>query len=235
MSRAAAGLPWRRIAAWVVDWLVISVYAAALVPVGLLLVESSVRLSPLGWNAVSFVVLVLPATVWAASWERTRRGATPGKRLLGLRVRTQPGGRLSWGQAMARNSLKIAVPWEAGHTRGVSAGRSRWGRRDDCDRDGLGSHRLRRGRRLRRRAVHRRGTHTVRPGSRHQGVRQGKSLTTTRSGSAACVRMNRPQLPLSVVWQSLGRALGQCSCTAAVTRAITSSSIPASPRRRRRE
>ena len=116
MSRAAAGLPWRRIAAWVVDWLVISVYAAALVPVGLLLVESSVRLSPLGWNAVSFVVLVLPATVWAASWERTRRGATPGKRLLGLRVRTQPGGRLSWGQAMARNSLKIAVPWEAGHT-----------------------------------------------------------------------------------------------------------------------
>jgi uncharacterized RDD family membrane protein YckC len=116
MRRAPAGSPWRRIAAWGVDWLVISVYAAALVPVGLLLVERSVRLSPLGWNAVSFAVLVVPATVWAAAWERTRRGATPGKRLLGLRVRTLHGGRLGWGRAMARNIIKIALPWEAGHT-----------------------------------------------------------------------------------------------------------------------
>jgi len=116
MSRAAPGLPWRRLAAWGVDWLVISAYAAALVPLGLLVVERSVRLPPLGWNAVSFLLLVLPATVWAAAWERSRRGATPGKRLLRLRVRTLTGGRPGWGPALARNTIKIAVPWEAGHT-----------------------------------------------------------------------------------------------------------------------
>jgi uncharacterized RDD family membrane protein YckC len=116
VSRVAPGPPWRRLAAWGVDWLVISAYAAALVPLGLLLVEHSVRLPPLGWNAVSFLLLVLPATVWAAAWERSRRGATPGKRLLKLRVRTLSGGRPGWGPALARNTIKIAVPWEAGHT-----------------------------------------------------------------------------------------------------------------------
>jgi len=106
----------RRIAAWAVDWLVISLYAGALVPLGLLLVERSVRLSPLQWNAVSLVILILPATVWLAGWESGERGATPGKRLLGLRVRTVPGARLGRRRALARNALKIALPWELGHT-----------------------------------------------------------------------------------------------------------------------
>jgi hypothetical protein len=38
VSRDAHPLAWRRIAAWAVDWLIISAYAVALVPVGLLLV-----------------------------------------------------------------------------------------------------------------------------------------------------------------------------------------------------
>lgn len=116
MSRAAYTLAWRRTAAWAVDWLIISVYAAALVPVGLLLVDRSVRLPSLGWNAVSFVVLIVPATVWLAAWEGGRSAATPGKHLLGLRVRVAREGDVGWRRAAVRNALKVALPWELGHT-----------------------------------------------------------------------------------------------------------------------
>jgi len=109
-------LAWRRVAAWAIDWLIISGYAAALVPLGLWLDESSVRLSPLGWNAVSFVVLVVPVTVWLTAWEATGSGATPGKRSLRLRVRSLQGGRPGWRRAVVRNVIKIALPWELGHT-----------------------------------------------------------------------------------------------------------------------
>ena len=108
--------PWRRIAAWGIDWLIISVYAGALVPLGLWLYERSVQLPPMGWNAVSFVILVVPATVWMTAWEASGSGATPGKRLLSLRVRTLRGGRPGWRRAGIRNAIKIALPWELGHT-----------------------------------------------------------------------------------------------------------------------
>jgi uncharacterized RDD family membrane protein YckC len=109
-------LAWRRVAAWVIDWLIISAYAVALAPLGLLLVDRSVRLPSLGWNAASFVVLIVPATVWLAAWESGRSGATPGKRLLGLRVRVSRKGDLGRRRAVARNALKVALPWELGHT-----------------------------------------------------------------------------------------------------------------------
>ena len=75
--RAAYTLAWRRVAAWVIDWLIISAYAVALVPLGLLLVDRSVRLPSLGWNAASFVVLIVPTTVWLAAWEAAARAPHP--------------------------------------------------------------------------------------------------------------------------------------------------------------
>ena len=116
MNRATYPLGWRRVAAWAVDWLIISAYAVALVPVGLLLVDRSVRLPSLGWNAASFVVLIVPTTVWLAAWESGRSGATPGKRLLGLRVRLTREGDVGRWRAAVRNALKVALPWELGHT-----------------------------------------------------------------------------------------------------------------------
>jgi uncharacterized RDD family membrane protein YckC len=114
LSRTATRLAGRRIVAWVIDWLIISVYAAALVPVGLLLARHSVHLSAWGWNAVAFVILIVPVTVWLATWEST--GATPGKRALGLRVRSPREEGVGWRRALARNALKAALPWELGHT-----------------------------------------------------------------------------------------------------------------------
>ena len=116
MSGHRTGLAWRRIAAWGVDWLTISFYAGALVPAGLWLDGRSLRLSAGGWNAVSFVLLIAPATVWLIAWEANGRGATPGKRLLRLRVRTPCGGRLPWRRAAVRNAIKVTLPWELGHT-----------------------------------------------------------------------------------------------------------------------
>lgn len=116
MSGHRTRLAWRRIAAWGIDWLTISCYAGALVPAGLWLGERSVRLSPAGWNAVSFVLLIAPATVWLVAWEAKGPGATPGKRLLRLRVRTEHGGRLPWRRAVVRNAVKVTLPWELGHT-----------------------------------------------------------------------------------------------------------------------
>jgi uncharacterized RDD family membrane protein YckC len=116
LNRATYTLAWRRVAAWAVDWLIISAYAVALVPLGLLLVGRSVRLPSLGWNAASFIVLIVPATVWLAAWEGARSGATPGKRLLGLRVRLSREGDVGRRRAAVRNTLKVALPWELGHT-----------------------------------------------------------------------------------------------------------------------
>jgi uncharacterized RDD family membrane protein YckC len=116
LNRATYTLAWRRVAAWAVDWLIISAYTVALVPLGLLLVDRSVRLPSLGWNAASFVVLIVPATVWLAAWESGRSGATPGKRLLGLRVRVLREAEVGRRRVAVRNALKVALPWELGHT-----------------------------------------------------------------------------------------------------------------------
>jgi uncharacterized RDD family membrane protein YckC len=111
-----ARLALRRVAAWAADWLIVSGYAIVLVPLGLLLVDRGVRLPQFAWNVLAFTLLILPATLWLAGWERGRRGATPGKRLLRLRTSGPGGGRLGWRRALARNALKVSLPWELGHT-----------------------------------------------------------------------------------------------------------------------
>jgi uncharacterized RDD family membrane protein YckC len=65
---------------------------------------------------IIFAVLTVPVTVWFAGWEATPGGATPGKRLLGLRVLTTSGGQLAWPRSLARTTLKLTVPWELAHT-----------------------------------------------------------------------------------------------------------------------
>ena len=63
-----------------------------------------------------FAVLTVPVTVWLAGWKATPRGATPGKRLLGLRVLTVSGDRLTWPRSLLRTALKFTLPWELAHT-----------------------------------------------------------------------------------------------------------------------
>jgi uncharacterized RDD family membrane protein YckC len=65
---------------------------------------------------VIFAVLTVPVTVWLARWEASPGGATPGKRLLGLRVLTLSGDRLTWPRSLLRTALKFTLPWELAHT-----------------------------------------------------------------------------------------------------------------------
>jgi uncharacterized RDD family membrane protein YckC len=117
------GPGWRRLAAGGVDYGIVVVYLGALGLVGALgraagLLPSHIT-TPSGrilGQLVLIAVLTLPVTLWFACWEAAPRGATPGKRLLGLRVSRLDGDGLSWPGSLLRSAAKIAVPWELAHT-----------------------------------------------------------------------------------------------------------------------
>ena len=119
--RPAAG--WRRLAAGGVDYAVVAAYIALLALVGALGRAAGLlpaRLTTPGsrilGQLVAIALLTVPVTIWFAFWETRPRGATPGKRLLGLRVGRLDGGELSWPGSLLRSAVKIAVPWELAHT-----------------------------------------------------------------------------------------------------------------------
>lgn len=107
----------RRLLAWLADLLRIVLLPLALIPLGLLLNRAGVDFGQAGWNLVGFLLLIVPVTLWLAWSEATPRGATPGKRWQKLRVvdaRTREP--VSISRALLRNTLKVALPWELGHT-----------------------------------------------------------------------------------------------------------------------
>jgi uncharacterized RDD family membrane protein YckC len=114
---------WRRVVAFGVDYGFIVVYLGFLTLVGVLGRAAGVLPTDVDTAAgrvvaqlVGFAVLTLPVTAWFAGWEATPAGATPGKRLLGLRVLTAGSERLSPSRSLLRTALKFTVPWELAHT-----------------------------------------------------------------------------------------------------------------------
>ena len=114
---------WRRIAAFSVDYGFIFAYLGLLTLVGMLgriVVTPPTDIATPAGRVVAqlgiFAVLTVPVTVWFAGWEATAGGATPGKRLLGLRVLTTSGDRLAWPRSLVRTALKFTIPWELAHT-----------------------------------------------------------------------------------------------------------------------
>jgi uncharacterized RDD family membrane protein YckC len=115
--------PWRRLVAGGVDYGIVVAYLGVLSVVGVLGRSSGVlpgRVTTPGGRVVAqlvvFAVLTVPVTLWFAWREAAPRGATPGKRLLGLRVVRLDGGGLPWSGSLLRSAAKIAVPWELAHT-----------------------------------------------------------------------------------------------------------------------
>ena len=72
---------------------------------------------PLLWaNLVAAVLLVVPVTIVLARLESSVKEGTLGKHTRHLRVvSARTGARVSFQQAIARNALKIALPWTIGH------------------------------------------------------------------------------------------------------------------------
>jgi uncharacterized RDD family membrane protein YckC len=110
--------PFNRIVAWLVDWLMILVWVGIVAVIGSLIFnQTHTALTPGLANLVGFVSLIAPVTLALAWRESSVREATPGKQLRRLRVvHAVSGDRVRFGRALARNALKIAVPWELGHT-----------------------------------------------------------------------------------------------------------------------
>ncbi|WP_448002121.1 RDD family protein [Agromyces bauzanensis] len=110
------GLAGRRIVAWLIDWACIIGWAALTAAVAVPLYFAGVIGSAgvVASNLIAAVVVVVPAVVGAAWFESRAFAATPGKRVLGLEVRTDAG-RPGFRVALVRNALKIGVPWLVGH------------------------------------------------------------------------------------------------------------------------
>jgi len=109
------GLLARRTAAYLVD---IVLLFAVLFPAGLLVryVVGWPGTAPTGpeiW-LVSAVNFSLPVWAYFALADASPRGATVGKRLLGLRVVRLDGGRVGLPRAVGRTAVKV-LPWEAAH------------------------------------------------------------------------------------------------------------------------
>ncbi|WP_020016640.1 RDD family protein [Promicromonospora sukumoe] len=113
---------WRRIVAWLVDWLCFLVWLVLLAAVGIPLYLAGVTT---GWsavttNVVSALLTALPLTIFLAVLESGPRQATIGKRVLGLKVvGARDGGRLTFARALLRNALKVALPWTIGHAAAI--------------------------------------------------------------------------------------------------------------------
>lgn len=109
----------RRLAAFGVDYGVIAAYMAVLALVAMALGAGDGRWDrafahPVGGQAVSFLVLTLPVIVYFALFESAALQATPGKRLLRIRVAAAGAVRLPRHRAFARAALKF-LPWEISH------------------------------------------------------------------------------------------------------------------------
>src|SRR5690606_20373375 len=125
--RAVVGLAWRRLTAWLIDWLVILAWVAVTAAVGVPLYVAGIT-APMGafaLNVVSAVVVVVPVVAGLAWAEAGRRHAPPGKRARRLRVvDARTGGGVTLGRALVRNALKVGLPWTIGHGAviGIAAG-----------------------------------------------------------------------------------------------------------------
>ncbi len=111
-------LPWRRLTALTIDWLVIAVWVGLTAAIGAPLYAAGVTapMSPLTLNVVSAVVVVVPVVVGMGWAEASRWQATPGKRVRRLRVvDAATGARVTFGSALWRTLLKIGLPWAIGH------------------------------------------------------------------------------------------------------------------------
>lgn len=110
-----------RLLAFALDYLVIATYVLALAAVTLLAAKplrgplTVLLATPASRDAVAFVTIVLPVTLYFALQEGSARQATWGKRKLGLRVTGLDGGQLPLGRALVRSGVKF-LPWQIAHT-----------------------------------------------------------------------------------------------------------------------
>lgn len=108
-------LPLRRLAAYGVDSGIIFLYLLLAVPTLVYGASWPWPGEPWRTQLLSLLLITLPVVLYFALSEASGRGATLGKRVLGLRVVALQGERLPLGRSLLRSGLKFA-PWELAHT-----------------------------------------------------------------------------------------------------------------------
>jgi uncharacterized RDD family membrane protein YckC len=116
---APAGLR-RRLLAFAVDYLAVSLYIGLLLAAGISLYSVGLTrfgddISPILMDFLAFSVTVLPVTLYFALCESGVSGATIGKRLAHIRVISLNGARVLFGRSLLRSAIKF-LPWQIAHT-----------------------------------------------------------------------------------------------------------------------
>lgn len=113
---------WTRVRAFLFDYLLVAAYLIVLAGIGTFLTFgplasrwSGVLSTPVRTDLMSFLLAVLPVTLYFAISESSAGGATWGKKRMGIRVVGQNGGRLSRTRSLSRSCLKF-LPWQMAHT-----------------------------------------------------------------------------------------------------------------------
>lgn len=108
-------LIFKRILAWIIDWVIILLYAVILGFVVTVLSEFNYvtieNLHPVDGQLIGFYSLTLPVVLYFIVLEAGKRHATVGKRLMKIEVTAD---HLRTGQVIARNVVKF-LPWEFAH------------------------------------------------------------------------------------------------------------------------
>lgn len=119
--QASLSLLWKRLLAFALDYIVISVYLGVLVGLSVVIARTPVGpgfralfSDPNSAELTAFALLVVPVLLYFALFEASRAQATWGKRVVGLRVETTSGTPVSFPRALWRNALKL-IPWELTH------------------------------------------------------------------------------------------------------------------------
>ena len=123
MTDTASGLPspfFRRLAAYGIDLLLIYVYVILLF--GLSMAVNAVfpfhhlmGESYLLRHSIALFTLSIPVLIWFWKWESGPHQATPGKRVMKIRLENTGADALDSKQVLVRNVLKF-LPWEWAHT-----------------------------------------------------------------------------------------------------------------------
>ena len=115
----------RRLLAFAIDWLVVVLWGGVLLAAVMIATSGNPPRPDNPWKAqaIGFLSMTAPVTLYFAFCESSAMRASLGKRILGLVVTREMGGRLLFSSSLLRNALKF-VPWELGHTVAQQAGYS---------------------------------------------------------------------------------------------------------------
>jgi uncharacterized RDD family membrane protein YckC len=111
---------WLRVKAFTFDYLIISLYLIFVLLLFLTLnsiiqIDQVLFTNRVSAQAVAFLIVTLPITLYFAIGESSTKQAAWGKQRLNLKVTDHEGKRIKFWRALARTVLKF-IPWELSHT-----------------------------------------------------------------------------------------------------------------------